>query len=82
MIALDKSTVKVQKLMENVQRHHISCAHCFKFDSTKSLSVGDKVNQGEHKVLDNLQCTTLSIRFIPSFWRMKITVVSSSCGQS
>ena len=45
LIALDKSTQKVQKLKQNIQRYHISCARCFKFDATKALSARE-VDQG------------------------------------
>ncbi|XP_064402339.1 tRNA (cytosine(72)-C(5))-methyltransferase NSUN6-like isoform X2 [Halichondria panicea] len=38
LIALDKSTVKIDKIQQNLDKFHISCARCFKFDATKSLS--------------------------------------------
>ena len=36
-MALDKTSHKLAKLRENVERFGLSCVHCFMFDATKAL---------------------------------------------
>ena len=36
-MALDKTSRKLARLRENVERFGLSCIHCFMFDATKAL---------------------------------------------
>ncbi len=42
LVALDKSTAKIEKIKKNLEMFNISCVHCFKYDATKSFSEIEK----------------------------------------
>ena len=56
VIALDKTAMKVEKILANVKRWDLNCVECYMFDSTKAVdsNSGNYIQPLYHTILAHL----------------------------